>query len=169
MKTFARKAICVLAAMVVMIGVISPEVNAANVKYKTYSSSRFRYSVKYPTTMTKRTDYGTGDGTKLISSDSKAQITIWNSYGKSQKRNGTSVVATAKKNRKITTVKSSAKEANYYYKSGKNTVLYYHYFLSNGEIAFQLTYPNSQKAYYNAAVKGMIKSVRKNQQLVLKD
>lgn len=169
MKTIVKKVLCILTAMVVMIGILTSEADAAGVKFKTYTSSRFRYSVKYPTQMTKKTEYGSGDGAKLISSDGKAQMTIWNSYGKSKKRDGSAVVATAKKNRKITVVKSSAKEANYYYKSGKNMVQYYHYFLSNGEIAFQITYPKSQRAYYDAAVKGMIKSVKANKQLTLKE
>lgn len=169
MKTIVKKVFCMLTAIVVMMGILTSEVDAASVKYKVYTSSRFRYTVKYPSQLTKKTEYGTGDGAKLVSADGRAQATIWNSYGKSKKRNGSAVIATAKKNRKITVVKSSAKEANYYYKSGKNMVQYYHYFLSNGEIAFQITYPKSKKAYFDAAVKGMIKSVKANKQLTLKD
>lgn len=169
MKTILKKVTCVLMAIVVMIGILTSEVNAASVKYKTYSSARFQYTVKYPSQFTKKTEYGTGDGTKLISADGKAQASIWNSYGTSKKRNGTTVIATAKKNRKITVVKSTAKEANYYYKSGKNFVQYYHYFLANGELAFQITYPKSKKAYYDAGIKGMIKSVKANKQFTLKD
>lgn len=167
MKAFMRKVMCVLLAMVVMTGVISPQVKAAKVKYKTYTSSRYKYSVKYPSTLTKKTDSATGDGTKVISADGKVQLMIWNSYGASGKRTGTSVVETAKKNRKIKVIKSSAKEANYYYNSGKNIIQYYYCFLSNGEIAFQIKYPKKNKSYYNAAVKGMIKSVKKNKSLTL--
>lgn len=167
MKAIMRKAACILVTMAVMIGIISPEVEAVSVKYKTYSNKRFVYSVKYPSVFNK-SDYGSGDGTKLISADKKAQGSIWNSYG-SKKRTGKSVAATAKKGRKIKLVKATAKECNYYYNSGKNIVQYYYYFLSNGEVSFQITYPKSQKSYYSAAVNGMIKSIKANKKLTLKD
>lgn len=169
MKAIMRKVACILATMAVMIGIISPDVEAASVKYKTYNNTRFTYTVKYPSAFTKKSDYGSGDGTKLISSDGKAQATIWNSYGKSKKRNGKTVVATAKKSRKIQVIKVSAKECSYTYNSGKNVVQYYYYFLSNGEVAFQVTYPKPEKAYYSAAVKGMMSSVKANKKLILKD
>ncbi|MCM1245730.1 MAG: hypothetical protein NC293_08830 [Roseburia sp.] len=168
MKAIMRKVTCVMAVMAVMIGIISPEVKAASVKYKTYNNSRFAYNVKYPTTFTSRADYGTGDGTKLKSADGKASATIWTSYGKS-KRNGKTVVETAKKSRKITVKKASAKECNYSYVSGKNVVQYYYCFLSNGEIAFQITYPKAQSKFYEAAVKGMMTSCKTNKKLTLKD
>lgn len=170
MNTMKRKVMCVLVAMTVIIGVISPKAEAATkIKYKTYSNTRFVYTVKYPTAFTKKTDSGTQDGTKLTSSDGKAQATIWNSYGSSKKRNGKSVVATAKKSHKISVVKVSAKECSYTYASGKNVVQYYYCFLSNGEIAFQLTYPKSEKAYYTAAAEGMMSSIKANKSLTLKD
>lgn len=167
MKAIMRKVTCILVTMAVMIGIISPEVEAASVKYKTYSNTRFVYSVKYPSVFTK-SDYGSGDGTKLVSADKKARGSIWNSYG-TKKRNGKTVAATAKKGRKIKLVKATAKECNYYYNSGKNIVQYYYCFLSNGEVAFQITYPKAQKAYYSAAVKGMIKSIKANKKLTLRD
>lgn len=169
MKAILRKVTCILATMAVMIGIISPQVEAASVKYNTYKNTRFTYSVKYPTTFTNKSDYSSGDGIKLVSSNKKAQATIWNSYGKSNKRNGKSVVANAKKSRKIKVVKANSKECSYTYNSGKNIVQYYYCFLSNGEIAFQITYPKSEKAYYSAAVKGMINSVKANKKLILKD
>lgn len=169
MKAIMRKVIGILAVMAVMIGIISPEVKAASVKYNTYNNSRFLYTVKYPTTFTMRADYGTGDGTKLKSEDGKAQATIWTSYGKSDKRNGKTVVETAKKSRKIQVKKASAKECNYSYVSGKNVVQYYYYFLSNGEIAFQITYPKSKSKFYEAAVKGMMSSCKANKKLTLRD
>lgn len=169
MKTIMRKVMCILAVMVVMIGSISPKVNAESVKYKTYNNSRFSYTVKYPATFTSRADYGTGDGTKLKSADGKAQATIWTSYGKSNKRNGKTVVETAKKSRKIQVLSATAKECSYSYVSGKDVVQYYYCFLSNGEIAFQITYPKSKSKYYSAAVKGMISSCKANKKLVLRD
>lgn len=169
MKAIMRKITCVLAVMAVMIGIISPEAKAESVKYKTYNNSRFMYTVQYPITLTKRVDYGTGDGTKLKSDDGKAQATIWTAYGKSKKRNGKNVVKTAKKSRKIQVKKASAKECNYSYVSGKNVVQYYYYFLSNGEIAFQITYPKSESKYYDKAIKGMISSCKANKKLTLRD
>lgn len=169
MKAIMRKVTGMLAMIAVMIGIISPEVNAESVKYKTYNNSRFSYTVKYPTTFTNRADYGTGDGTKLKSEDGKAQATIWTSYGKSAKRNGKTVVETAKKSRKIQVLKASAKECNYSYVSGKNVVQYYYCFLSNGEIAFQITYPKAKSKFYSAAVKGMISSCKANKKLTLRD
>lgn len=169
MKMIMRKVACILAAVAIMLNIISWEAEAASVKYTNYTSKRFTYSVNYPTKFTSRSDYGSEDGTKLKSSDGKAQMTIWNSYGKSSKRNGKTVVETAQKNRKITVVKATAKEGSYTYTSGKNIVQYYYYFLSNGEIAFQISYPKGQKAYYSAAVKGIISSVKANKALTLKD
>ncbi len=169
MKAIMRKVTCIFAVMAVMIGIISPEVKAESVKYKTYNNSRFMYTVKYPSTLTKRADYGAGDGTKIQSEDGKARATIWTSYGKAKKRNGKSVVETAKKNRKIQVHKVSAKECNYSYVSGKNVVQYYYCFLSNGEIAFQVTYPKSKSKFYNAAVKGMMSSCKANKKLTLRD
>lgn len=54
MKTILKKVTCVLMAIVVMIGILTSEVNAASVKYKTYSSARFQYTVKYPSQFTKK-------------------------------------------------------------------------------------------------------------------
>lgn len=169
MKAIMRKVTCILAVMAVMIGIISPQVKAESIKYNTYNNSRFSYKVQYPSAFTNRADYGSWDGTKLKSEDGKAQATIWSSYGKSGKRNGKSVVEMAKKSRKIQVLKASAKECNYSYVSGKNVVQYYYYFLSNGEIAFQITYPKSKSKFYSAAVKGMISSCKANKKLTLRD
>lgn len=173
MKQILRRTACVMLvvvmAMTTVFGTFSTKANAAKVSYKTYINTRFSYTVKYPNVFTKKSDYVSSDGTKLGTSDGSAQATIWNSYGAGKKRNGKTVVATAKKSKKVTVSKATAKECNYYYKSGKNIVQYYYCFLSNGEIAIQLTYPSSKKAYFNSAMKGMIKSVKKNKALKLKD
>ena len=107
--------------------------------------------------------------TKLFSKDGKAKATIWNSYGKTGKRSGKTVVATAKKNRKINVKKATKTECSYSYKMGKNTIQYCYVFIKNGEIAFQLTYPTASKKYYSAAAKGMMASLKKNKSLTLND
>ncbi len=166
MKAIMRKVICVLAAMAVMVGFVSPEVKAAKISYSTYNNGRFGYSVKYPTTFTA----GSKDdmnGARLSTADGKARVYIWNSYGMNRKRNGKSVVATAKKNRKIKVIKQTAKEGSYSFVSGKNVTQYYYYFPTGGEIAFQITYPKSQKKYYGTAIKAMMKSAKANKKLVL--
>lgn len=167
MKAIMRKVLCVLAAMAVMIGIISPEGKAASVKYNTYKNSRFTYTVQYPTVFTKKSEHM--DGAKFFSEDEKAQVTFWSSYGKKKGRTGKSVIAKAKKSHKIKVVKSASKECSYTYKSGKNVIQYYYCFLTNGEIAFQITYPKSKKSYYNQAVKGIIRSMKKNKTLKLRD
>lgn len=167
MRRIMRKVICVLVALTVLIGIISPGVEAASVKYNTYSNKRFTYTVKYPTVFENKSE--NGDGAKFFTSDGKAQITFWSAYGKKKGRSGKTVIATAKKNKKIKVLKQSAKEASYTYNSGKNVIQYYYCFLSNGEVAFQITYPKSKKSYYNTAVNGIISSIKKNKQLTLKD
>ncbi len=162
-----RKVVCMMALLTMVLTSISVDAEAA-VKYKTYSNTRFTYTVKYPTKVTKISDYGTQEGAKFKSSDGKVSLVIWNSYGVSKSRNGKTVVANAKKNHKIKVAKNTKKEGSYSYTSGKNVTQYYHYFVSKGEIAFQITYPKSQKKYYTQAISGMIKSVKKNKGLVLK-
>ncbi len=168
MKNRMKKVLCMLAVMAVAVGIMAPCVKAAGVKYKTYSNKRFVYTVKYPTVFNKKADYGSNDGTKLTASDGKATATIWNSYGKNN-TSGKSIVATAKKSKKIKVIKQSKKEAHYSYTSGKNIVHNYTYLLPNGRICFQMTYPKSKKAYFEAASKGMVSSIKKNKTLTLKD
>ncbi len=100
MKHILKKVIAIAIVVTMLAAVPAMDAQAAVVKYATYTNTRFTYTVKYPTTF-QRADYGSGDGTKLFSKDGKAKATIWNSYGKTGKRSGKTVVATAKKNRKI--------------------------------------------------------------------
>lgn len=165
MKHILRKVIAIATVVTMLAAVPAMDAQAAVVKYATYTNTRFTYTVKYPTTF-QRTDYSSGDGTKLVSKDRKAKATIWNSYGK---RSGKTVVATAKKNRKINVEKATKTECSYSYKIGKNTIQYCYVFIKNGEIAFQLTYPTASKKYYSAAAKGMMASLKKNKSLTLND
>ena len=145
MKHILKKVIAIATVVTMLAAVPAMDAQAAVVKYATYTNTRFTYTVKYPTTF-QRADYGSGDGTKLFSKDGKAKATIWNSYGKTGKRSGKTVVAT-----------------------GKNTIQYCYVFIKNGEIAFQLTYPTASKKYYSAAAKGMMASLKKNKSLTLND
>ena len=168
MKHILRKVIAIATVVTMLAAVPAMDAHAAAVKYATYTNTRFTYTVKYPTTF-QRADYSSGDGTKLVSKDGKAKATIWNSYGKTGKRSGKTVVATAKKNRKINVEKATKKECSYSYKIGKNTIQYCYVFIKNGEIAFQLTYPTASKKYYSVAAKGMMASLKKNKSLTLND
>ena len=168
MKQILRKVIAMVTVVTLFAAVPAMDAQAAAVKYSTYVNTRFTYTVKYPDTF-QRTDYSSGDGTKLVSKDGKAKATIWNSYGSSKKRTGKTVVATAKKNRKINVEKATKTECSYSYKMGKNTIQYCYVFIKNGEIAFQLTYPTASKKYYSAAAKGMMASFKKNKSLTLND
>ncbi|MGN1206597.1 MAG: hypothetical protein ACI4SQ_06375 [Eubacterium sp.] len=168
MKQFMGKVIALVIVVTMLAGVPAMEAQAAGIKYATYVNTRFTYTVKYPNTF-QRMDYSSGDGTKLVSKDGKAKATIWNSYGTGSKRNGKTVVATAKKNRKINVEKASKGECSYSYKMGKNTIQYCYVFIKNGEIAFQLTYPTASKKYYSVAAKGMMASLKKNKSLTLND
>lgn len=159
MKHILKKVIAIATVVTMLEAVPAMDAQAAVVKYATYTNTRFTYTVKYPSTF-QRADYSSGDGTKLFSKDGKAKATIWNSYGKTGKRSGKTVVATAKKNRKINVEKATKTECSYSYKIGKNTIQYCYVFIKNGEIAFQLTYPTASKKYYSAAGKrydGIIK------------
>ncbi len=167
MKATMRKVVCMVVLVAVMVGGVSVDAQAA-VKYKTYSNKRFTYSVKYPTKVIKTSEYSTQEGAKFSSKDGKVSVEMWNTYGKSNSRNGRTVVATAKKSRKIKVIKSTEKEGSYSYNEGKKVVRYYYYYLSNGVIAFRISYPKSQKKYYAKAINGMIKSVKKNKKLTLK-
>ena len=167
MKRIMRKVMAWMLAAIVFVSIPTVDTKAA-IKYSTYKNTRFTYTVKYPTTF-QRADYSSGDGTKLISKDGKAKASIWNSYGGNKKRNGKTVVATAKKNRKINVVKATKSECSYNYKIGKNTIQYCYVFIKNGEIAFQLTYPTSSKKYYEEVAKGMMASLKKNKSLTLHD
>lgn len=161
-----KKVLCMMFMVALMMSCISVDAEAA-VKYKTYTNKRFSYKVKYPSGLTKKSDYENLDGAKYGSSDGTVALEIWNSYGASKRRNGKVVVANAKKNRKIKIVKNTKKEGSYSYTEGKNITHYYHYFTKNGEISFKITYPKSQKKYYAEAVNGMSKSVKKHKKLVL--
>lgn len=168
MKHILRKVIAMVTAITILAGAPALDAQAAAVKYETYVNTRFTYTVKYPNTF-QRADYSSGDGTKLVSKDGKAKATIWNSYGKTGKRTGKTVVALAKKNRKINVEKATKTECSYSYKMGKNTIQYCYVFIKNGEIAFQITYPTASKKYYAAAAKGMMTSLKKNKSLTLND
>ena len=102
MKRIMRKVMAWMLAAIVFVSIPTVDTKAA-IKYSTYKNTRFTYTVKYPTTF-QRADYSSGDGTKLISKDGKAKASIWNSYGGNKKRNGKTVVATAKKNRNAVTI-----------------------------------------------------------------
>lgn len=99
MKHILKKVIAIATVVTMLEAVPAMDAQAAVVKYATYTNTRFTYTVKYPSTF-QRADYSSGDGTKLFSKDGKAKATIWNSYGKTGKRSGKTVVAIGKEKSK---------------------------------------------------------------------
>lgn len=167
MKNVLKKAMGMLLVMALTFCVMAPEVEAAKavkVSYSTYSNMKFLYQVSMPTQLVKTSEYSGGYGANFASSDGSAKATVYCSY-MSKKRTGKNIVAVARKSRKITIVKQGAKECQYYFAVGSNIIHWGYVITSNGEIAVQITYPKSQKAYYATAMNGIMKSAKKNKKL----
>ncbi|BBF44401.1 hypothetical protein lbkm_3114 [Lachnospiraceae bacterium KM106-2] len=162
-----KKKISILLMLVLTISMISGiNANAATkVKYKNYTNARFNYQVKYPTKFTKKTFSDNGDGVTLTTKKKDATCLIWGGYNIMEDTGKTLLKSIKSYSPKLSSSTSNKKTCSYKYKKGKKIVYGYRYIVNDVVLGFEITYPTSQKSYYETAIKTIRSSMLKNKKV----
>lgn len=153
---------CIVSVLLILALTLSLGVTSqAAIKYKTYKNKAYSYTLKYPSYM-KEVNKENAVPSGIDLAGKKATLSIFASD--MDDLTPKMILHLSTENMKTTKEKAGKNYCYFYYKAGSTRGYMYVYFLpaKNKIIGYRLEYPKSKKSTYEAVIKKMTKSLKKN-------